>query len=254
MEEAIEIQITIAARRSIVYRFLSNADGLRQWIGPDADFDPTPGGELAIRYPNGDVARGKFVELTPNQRIVFTWGYERSANNMAPGSSTVTIELSDADSGTRVTLRHAGIPTEAARKGHMGGWKHYTTRLADVSVTEEMRDRLGPAIEFYLRAWNEPQETQRNALLEQCWEPNAWFCDRMGRTTARDELSRYIGATLQFAPTMKIELTGTPQQTHEFIRFDWRILLADHVHSTGTNFGRLNFDGRFESMVGFWNA
>src|SRR5437870_1320401 len=99
MPEIIEITIEIAARRETVYRFLSDADRFRQWVG-DADVAPFVGGELAVRYPNGDIARGKFVEMVPNERIVFTWGYDNSADGMAPGSSTVTIELKDSGSGT----------------------------------------------------------------------------------------------------------------------------------------------------------
>jgi hypothetical protein len=55
------------------------------------------------------------------------------------------------------------------------------------------------------------------------------------------------------APDMKLELVGSPQQTHEFVRFDWRLLVGGNPYSSGTSFGRLDLDGCFQSLVGFWN-
>lgn len=253
MEDTVEVQIQIAARRQTVYRFLADADRFRQWIG-DADVMPSPGGDLAVRYPDGNVARGKFVELVPNERVVFTWGYDKSAHGMAPGSTTVTIELSDIESGTLVKLRHEGIPNEEARQGHRHGWKHYISRLADAAVGLQMQTRLKPLLDTYLSAFNEPDDARRLTLLGECWGPAATFCDPMGRGAGREELSCFIGVAHRMAPaTMSLETAGSPQQTHEFIRFDWRLLVGGQAYSTGTSFGRVGLDGCFESMVGFWN-
>jgi uncharacterized protein YndB with AHSA1/START domain len=251
-ETTIEVQIQIAARRETVYRFLSDASRFRQWIG-DADVTPAVGGELAVRYPNGNVARGRFLELVPNQRVVFTWGYDGSANGMAPGSSTVTVELSEVESGTLVTLRHRGVPNQEARHGHLQGWKHYVSRLADVAVALQTEGRLKPLLDTYLKAFNEADDVQRLALLGQCWDSGAAFCDPMGRASTREEFSRFIGSAHRMAPDMKLELVGSPQQTHEFVRFDWRLLVGGNPYSSGTSFGRLDLDGCFQSLVGFWN-
>jgi uncharacterized protein YndB with AHSA1/START domain len=251
-EETLEIQIRIAARPATVYRFLSDADRFREWIG-DAAITPQPGGEIAVKYPNGDVARGTFIELTPNRRVVFTWGYDGSANGMAPGSSQVTIEIAEIESGTLLTLRHEGIPNEAARDGHLQGWKHYSTRLADAATRAQFEGRIQPLLDAYVRACNQPDETSRLAALKECWEPNATFCDPMGRGAGVEEMSSFIGGAHHMAPGFRLELVGLPRQTAEFVHFDWSIHVGVHLYSTGNTFGQLSLMGRFASMVAFWN-
>jgi len=75
----------------------------------------------------------------------------------------------------------------------------------------------------------------------------------MSRGAGRDELSRVIGAAHQMAPGFRLQLTGSPQQTAEFVHFDWSIYVGSRLYSTGNSFGKLNLGGRFASMAGFWN-
>lgn len=251
-QDTIEIEIQITARPAIVYKFLSDADRFREWLG-DVTVQPEPGGELAVRYPNGDVARGAFVELVPNRRIVFTWGYDNSANGMPPGSTTVTIELSQIDSGTLLSLKHAGIPNEAARRGHFEGWKFFSTQLAGAAVKLQFAGRIEPLLESYARAFNEPDDASRLAALAECWDSNATYCDAMGRGEGTAELSRFIGVAHRMAPGFRLAIADAPQQTAEFVRFDWSIYIGPHLYSTGNTFGTLNLDGRLISTVAFAN-
>jgi uncharacterized protein YndB with AHSA1/START domain len=251
-KDTIEIEIEIAARPATVYRFLSEPDRFREWLG-DVNAAPHPGGELAVKYPNGDVARGKFVELVPPQRIVFTWGYDGSANGMPPGSTTVTIELSQIATGTLLKFRHEGIPNEAARIGHTHGWKYFTTQLAGAAVKLQFADTLQPLLESYARAFNEADATARLAALEQCWDSGATFCDAMGRGSGTAELSRFIGVAHQMAPGFRLEVTGAPQQTAEYVHFDWSLYIGPQLYSTGKTVGRISLDGRFACTVAFGN-
>jgi uncharacterized protein YndB with AHSA1/START domain len=74
-----------------------------------------------------DVARGEYLEIAPNTRIVFTWGWEDS--HVPPGSTTVEITLQVDGDGTILRLRHMGLP-EDQRDLHAQGWAHYLERLA----------------------------------------------------------------------------------------------------------------------------
>ena len=65
-----------------------------------------PGGAVLIRYPNAVVARGTVEHIVPDERIVFTYGYEDPAKPIPPGGSRVTIALVDDDDGTRLDLLH----------------------------------------------------------------------------------------------------------------------------------------------------
>lgn len=81
--------------------------------------------------PNGLLAHGRFIELVPNERVVFTWGWHGSAS-MPPGSSTVAIDLIKDGVATLVRLTHDGLPP-AERAAHELGWRHYLPRLAIVA-------------------------------------------------------------------------------------------------------------------------
>ena len=48
---------------------------------------------------------------------------------MPPGSTRVTVILSPADGGTRVTLRHDDLPNTELRDGHQIAWETYLPRL-----------------------------------------------------------------------------------------------------------------------------
>jgi uncharacterized protein YndB with AHSA1/START domain len=65
-------QVTIAAPVQVVWALLTTAEGLVRWIGPNATADPAPGGTLRWTHPNGAAMVGRFVEVVPYRRLVFT--------------------------------------------------------------------------------------------------------------------------------------------------------------------------------------
>jgi uncharacterized protein YndB with AHSA1/START domain len=93
-----------------------------------AQIEAIPGGLLRLAMADGSMAEGRFVELVPDERVVFTWGWQGSAT-VPPGSTTVEIELSPDGDGTLVRLTHRGLPPED-RVIHEIGWVHYLSRLA----------------------------------------------------------------------------------------------------------------------------
>jgi uncharacterized protein YndB with AHSA1/START domain len=76
---------------------------------------------------NGSSALGEFVELEPDRRVVFTWGWVGHPE-VPPGSTIVEIDLVAEGAGTRLTLTHRGLPPEEVAI-HAAGWDHYTGRL-----------------------------------------------------------------------------------------------------------------------------
>ena len=69
-------------------------------------------------------ASGRFLEIELDRRIVFTWGWEVPGNPVAPGSSTVEIDLIPDGGETIVRLIQRGLPDEAFET-HRQGWEHY---------------------------------------------------------------------------------------------------------------------------------
>jgi len=61
-----------------------------------AEIDPRPGGVYRLD-PNGrDVIRGEYLEVVPDRRFAFTWGWENPSEGMGAvpaGSTRVEIDL-----------------------------------------------------------------------------------------------------------------------------------------------------------------
>src|SRR3979490_2680360 len=100
--KAIEKVITIAARPETVFRLLTDPSQYVRWKGKLAELEPRPGGTFHVGFQNGkDIVDGRFVEVIPSRRVVFTWGW-RDNPVVPPGSSTVEIDLEPDGQGTRL--------------------------------------------------------------------------------------------------------------------------------------------------------
>ncbi len=121
--------IVIAAPPGDVYALLTQAELLVEWMAPIARVDPRPGGEVAWTHRNGDTVRGEYIELVPDRRVVFTYGWERADVGVPPGSTVVEITLTPIAAGTELHLVHRGLEGPMA-DAHAGGWANYLVRLA----------------------------------------------------------------------------------------------------------------------------
>jgi uncharacterized protein YndB with AHSA1/START domain len=117
-------EVTIAAPAAVVWAHLTTAEGLVRWVGPEATADPTPGGALRWVHPNGATVVGRFVELVPHRRLVFTYGWEDGRMGVPPESTTVQIDLVERDGATTVRLEHHGLPPEVV-PDHQQGWAYF---------------------------------------------------------------------------------------------------------------------------------
>jgi uncharacterized protein (TIGR03086 family) len=114
------------------FALITQPDRLRRWQAITARVDLRAGGEYRWTIIPGHTARGSFTEVEPGRRVVFTWGWEDSAD-LPPGASTVTVTLEPAEGGTLVRLVHEGLTGEQA-EGHAQGWSHYLGRLVTAAT------------------------------------------------------------------------------------------------------------------------
>jgi uncharacterized protein YndB with AHSA1/START domain len=129
---SVEREIAIAASPETVWQFLVDPDKATRWMGQTATFDPRPGGVYRVDVIPGHTASGKFVELDPPHRLVYTWGWEPGEdgpNRVPPGASTVEIELVPTGEGTTLRFSHRDLPSADAAQSHGHGWDHYLERL-----------------------------------------------------------------------------------------------------------------------------
>jgi uncharacterized protein YndB with AHSA1/START domain len=117
----------IAAPIEAVFDFLVDKDKLSLWFGQFADA-PSVGEIYSVTIGDDDhVAQGEFLLIEPPDKIVFSWGWSHF-EPVPPGSTTVTITLSEVNEGTTVELRHDGLPL-GPEDIHAVGWKECLLRL-----------------------------------------------------------------------------------------------------------------------------
>jgi uncharacterized protein YndB with AHSA1/START domain len=124
----VERDVRVEAPPESVFKFFVDPDQMIRWMGVDATLDPQPGGVYRVNVTGSDVARGEYLEVVPNERVVFTWGWEDESNPVRPGSSTVEVTFEPDGRATIVRLRHFGLPG-GPEDPHAQGWEHYLARL-----------------------------------------------------------------------------------------------------------------------------
>lgn len=143
MTRPIVVTRLIAAPPKVVYSYLTEAARWMRWQGAEATIEARPGGIFVMKMPDGAIARGQFVELVPEERVVFTWGWVDHPG-VPPGSSTVQIEISADGDGSLVTLTHSDLPPDEV-ENHTLGWSHYLPRLATVAEGRDIEPDRGPS-------------------------------------------------------------------------------------------------------------
>jgi uncharacterized protein YndB with AHSA1/START domain len=131
-DDAITTEIEVNAPIETVYAMFTDPAKLVRWIGIRAMLEPRPGGQFRFELMPGEFCSGRYLELDPPAKVVFTWGWESGALPVEPGSTTVTVELSHEGGVTTVHLTHAGL-SEEMRRHHAGGWGNFLPRLKEAA-------------------------------------------------------------------------------------------------------------------------
>jgi uncharacterized protein YndB with AHSA1/START domain len=134
--EVVHRQIRIDAAPSAVFEFLTDPGMMVRWMGTEAVLDPRPGGDYRVNISGQDRVSGKVIEIVPDRRLVFSWGWEDGALPVAPGESTVEITLEPDGEGTLLRLTHRDLPQDM-HKFHQLGWDHALPRLAAVAAGQD---------------------------------------------------------------------------------------------------------------------
>lgn len=132
-QSILERQIRISAKPETIFSFFTDPVKLIRWKGVRAELDPRPGGVYRVVINGRDIVLGKYIEVVPFSRVVFTWGWEGENSPLPPGSTTVEIDLIPDGEGTFVRLRHHGLPPEH-REVHAQGWDHFLPRLGQAAA------------------------------------------------------------------------------------------------------------------------
>jgi uncharacterized protein YndB with AHSA1/START domain len=123
--------VVVPAAPDEVFRWFVEPDLLASWIGTRATLEPRPGGRFRFEIVDGEWCSGRYLEVVPGRRVVFTWGWDSGAIPVPPGSSTVEVDLDPHPEGTLVRLVHRDLAPEV-RPLHAEGWSRFLPRLAAV--------------------------------------------------------------------------------------------------------------------------
>lgn len=132
-------EIVINASPTTIFEFLTIPEKHVEWMGTKAELDPRPGGVYRVLAGGVHQSAGEFVEVVPNEKVVFTFGWDEPDHPIPPGSTQVEILLIPEGDKTRVRFVHSGLPADAV-SDHTKGWDNYLERLAAVSSG----DAVGP--------------------------------------------------------------------------------------------------------------
>jgi uncharacterized protein YndB with AHSA1/START domain len=127
-EAIVEREVRVDARPETIFPFFTDPELMVRWMGNSAQADPRPGGVYRIDINGTYIARGEYVEVSPPDRVVFTWGWE-GEGSIEPGASTVEVTLTPDGEETLVRLVHRDLPSEDSASAHGRGWEHYLKRL-----------------------------------------------------------------------------------------------------------------------------
>jgi uncharacterized protein YndB with AHSA1/START domain len=82
--------------------------------------------------------RGKYLEVKPPERLVYTWTWNNDRAHGEPqGDTLVTIDFIERGKETDVVLTHERFATAKAREEHKNGWMGCLDRLSKLAEEEE---------------------------------------------------------------------------------------------------------------------
>jgi uncharacterized protein YndB with AHSA1/START domain len=138
----LRMERTFSASAEAVFEAWTSAAVLMRWWAPGPDWE-TPvaeadvrvGGRLRIvmRSPQGEefAGGGEYVEVTPPERLVFTWTWDGHEGH--EGSQLIEVEFDDnGDGTTTVEVTNRGLKDEESKESHREGWEGSLANLERV--------------------------------------------------------------------------------------------------------------------------
>ena len=130
-----------------VYRAFLDADALVKWMAPHGftgkihHMDARVGGGYKMSFTNFGTGAshsfgGKYVELTPNERIRYTDAFD---DPNLPGEMQMTVSLRAVSCGTELTIVQEGIPAAIPLELCYLGWQE-SLQLLTLLVEPDIPD------------------------------------------------------------------------------------------------------------------
>ena len=127
-----------------VYRAFLDADAMAKWLPPNGftgkvhQMDARIGGSYKMSFTNFTTGKshsfgGKFLELTPRERIRYTDAFD---DPNLPGEIQTTVVLTKVSMGTDVNIVQEGVPGVIPAEVCYLGWQESLVLLAKLVEAE----------------------------------------------------------------------------------------------------------------------
>lgn len=129
--EAVTVSRRVKVPREFAFRSWTEPERLARWLPARGEtctveaFDLRPGGAYRMDFGSYALA-GVFVEITPPEKLVFTW--LRTGKDADPAESVVAVTFKDLGGSTEIEIRHELLPTEEAAELAFRRWTEWLTR------------------------------------------------------------------------------------------------------------------------------
>jgi len=113
-----------------LYTAWTNPEQLKQWWKPMGNSlkevinDVKEGG--TVRYIFNDnklVISGQYLEVKPNERLVYTWNWELPADAVRNADYKLTINFVPKDNGSEINVLQENFENEESMLPHQEGWE-----------------------------------------------------------------------------------------------------------------------------------
>lgn len=126
---SIEREMVLDAPVHEVWRAVSDAAMLSEWLAPEVEIDLRPHGALLCRTEDGDERHGAVELVEEGERLAFRWQREGSEQ------SRVQISLEDVDGQTRLRVVESELDARAGpRASELWSKRFESLRLALASL------------------------------------------------------------------------------------------------------------------------
>jgi len=211
-----ELVITRAFRapRRLVWKAWTDPVHFRRWWGPGTFTCPACAIDLRVggtyrncmRSPDGKDfwTTGEYLEIVPLERLVYTDHFADEHGNIVPPSHygfpgdwtdqmVVTVTFEDLNGGTKMTLRHTGLPAGELSAQTGMGWNESFDKLEQsLGQPQYPQTRMvaGPGTQEVVvtRLLDAPRELVFTALTDPGHIPHWWGPRRLSTTVVRMEV------------------------------------------------------------------
>jgi uncharacterized protein YndB with AHSA1/START domain len=143
----IRLHRVIRAPAERIYKAFIDPDAMAKWLPPHGftgkvhSMDARVGGGYKMSFTNFGTSSshsfgGKYVELTPHERIRHTDKFDVPPGSPMDSEMMVTITLRKVMGGTELTIVQEGVPTAIPAEMCYMGWQESLTLLAQLVEPE----------------------------------------------------------------------------------------------------------------------